>query len=243
MRLLAAISAALATLTVAGLAFAADAPSTSAPVARVVGCDLSGSDRSAVFYGRMDGIPGSTKMAMRFTLLERLGRGSWTKVDVPALRQWHRAALGVKSFGYKQTVDNLRSGAAYKARVVYRWSTAAGISVDSASKDTGVCRSGGLPELTVAGLTVKTGPTDDTRVYRVTVANDGRTDADDVEVLLRVDRALLDTVTIDELEAGESRTITFVGPACESGVRVEVDPDNSVGERREADNSELFDCP
>jgi hypothetical protein len=242
MRLLAATSAAVAALAAAAFAYAADAPGTGVPVARLAGCDLTGSNRSAVFYGRMDGIPGAAAMSMRFTLLEKLGRGPWTRVDVPELRQWRRAAPGVKTFGYRQTVDKLRSGAAYRARIAYRWSTAGGVAVAGASKSTGVCRAG-LPELTIGGLGVKAGPTADTRVYRVTVSNQGRSDADDVEVRLRVDHALLDAVTIDELEAGESHTLSFIGPACKRGVRVEVDPDNSVGERREADNSQLFACP
>src|SRR2546423_4336850 len=92
---------------------AADTPGTDVLVARMVACDMTSPDRSAVFYGRMPTVPGAARMSMRFVLLERLGRGdTWSKVDVPALRQWHRSAPGVKTFGYKQTVDNLRAGGA-----------------------------------------------------------------------------------------------------------------------------------
>jgi subtilase family serine protease len=66
--------------------------------------------------------------------------------------------------------------------------------------------------------------------------------ADDVGVALSVDRADLDTATIDQLAAGESRVVSFTGPACRREVGVVVDPDNSIGERVESDNSRLFVC-
>lgn len=245
MRRIAVTCAALVALSGAVAARAADTPSTGSvlPAAKLASCDTGGSDRSALFYGRMDALPGATRMAMRFIVLEKLGRGaSWTKVDLPSLRQWHRAAPGVKTFGYKQTVDNLRSGGAYKARIQFRWSTAAGVNIESQARDTPVCR-GGLPNLTVSDLAVRSGPTDDTRTYRVTVENDGRADADDVRVVLSVDRGILDTQTLDELDNGDSRTLSFVGPVCTKGMRVRVDPDNTIGELDEDDNSQLFSCP
>jgi len=243
MRRIAVTCAALAALSGAVAAYAADTPGASVPAARLADCDTGGPDRSAVFYGRMDGLPGATRMAMRFTILEKLGRdGTWAKLDVPGLRPWHRSAPGVKTFGYKQTVDNLHSGAAYKARIQYRWSTAAGITVDSATRDTPPCR-GGLPNLTIDGVGVRPGPTDDTRTYRVTVENRGRSEADGVDVVLSVDRAVLDTLTIDQLDGGDSRTLSFVGPVCARSMRVRVDPDNTVGEVEEDDNVRSFGCP
>src|SRR5437763_6333136 len=138
-----------------GAARAADTPSAGVPGARLVACDMTGADRSATFAGRMDAIPGAARMAMKFVLFEKLARdGSWTRLDVPSLRQWHRAAPGVKTFGYKQTVENLRTGGAYKARLLFRWTTAAGIGVDSAARETGVCR-GALPNLAIGGVDVR----------------------------------------------------------------------------------------
>jgi subtilase family serine protease len=58
-----------------------------------------------------------------------------------------------------------------------------------------------------------------------------------------VDRALLDAVTIDELVAGESRVVSFTGPACRRSVQVRIDPDNSIGESTEDDNLGIFACP
>ena len=220
----------------------ADSPSLANPSARVLACDMTGTDRSAVFYGRMDAIPGTVRMSMRFTLLERLGQSaSWERVDVPALRQARRSAAGVKTFAYKQAVDNLRVGGAYKARVQYRWVTAAGTVLAQLNRETPACR-GALPNLQVARVDVLPGPTGDTRVYRVTVSNVGKGDADAVDVRLSVDRAILDTVTVDQLDAGDSHSVSFTGPACARSIRVAVDPANDVGERTEDDNSQAFAC-
>jgi len=76
-------------------------------LAKLVTCDLTSSDRSASFYGRMHAIPGTGRMQMRFQLMERLGHNAFGKVDVPALRQWRTSQAGVKRFGWKQTVDAL----------------------------------------------------------------------------------------------------------------------------------------
>jgi hypothetical protein len=226
--------------------FASPRPADPAPagatVARLVSCDVTSPDRAATFYARVDAIAGASKLQIRFQLLERLGHDSWNRLDVPALRQWHTSQAGVQRFVWKQTVDALRVGAAYKSRVQFRWLSAAGVVLDSASRDTPVCR-GPLPNLTVGNLTVKPGPTADTRSYRVSVSNTGKIDADDVDVSLSVDRAILDTITISHLAAGDARTVAFTGPVCHYGVRVTADPDHSIGESFENDNSQLFACP
>jgi hypothetical protein len=239
---IATVLAALAVFPAAGSA-AAGGSGMPGLVAKVVACDVLSDDRTATFYGRMEALPGAQRMQIRFQLLERLGTAeSWTKLDVPALRQWHTSQPGVTRFGWKQTVDALRIGGAYKARLQYRWVTATGTVQDNVSRDTPVCRSP-LPNISVAGLGVNPGPTADTRVYRVDISNGGKADADEVDVSLSVDKAILDTLTISHLGAGETRRVTFTGPDCRSGVRVKADPGNSIGETIEDDNSQLFACP
>src|SRR4051794_7049232 len=212
-------------------------------VARVAACDVTSDNRTATFYGRMDTIPAASKMQIRLQLFERLGRDeTWNRLDVPALRQWHSSQAGVKRFGWKQTVDALRLGGAYKARVQYRWVSPAGTVLDTESRDTPVCR-GPLPNLVIGDLSGKAGPSADTQIYRVDVSNRGKVDADDVEVQLSVDKAILDTVSISHLAVGESRTVSFTGPVCRRAARVTIDPTNSIGESIEGDNSELFTCP
>jgi hypothetical protein len=222
---------------------AADTPATGGIVAKLVDCGVTTSDRSATFYARMDTVPGASKLALRFVILERLGRDDvWSKVDVPALRQWHTSLAGVKRYGWKQTVDNLHAGGAYKARVQYRWLTAGGAVLDTQTHETPTCR-GPLPNIALGALTSRPGPTADTWIYRVEVQNTGKTDADNVDVALSVDKAVLDTVTLDHLAAGDTRTASFTGPACRHQVRVQADPSNSIGERFEDDNSVGFPCP
>src|SRR3954447_8037304 len=221
----------------------ADSPGTGGTVAKVVSCDVTSSDRQATFFARMDTIAGASKMQIRFQLLERLGKGdSWDKLDVNPLRQWHTSQAGVKRFGWKQTVDNLHVGGAYKARVQYRWLSAAGTVLDTETRDTPVCR-GPLPNIAVGDLTTKAGPTADTRIYKVSISNTGKVDADEVDIQLAIDKAVLDTITLDSLVAGDARTVSFTGPPCRRGVRVKADPGNSIGESIEDDNSQLFACP
>jgi hypothetical protein len=222
----------------------ADTPLTPSVVARLVTCDVTSSDnRSATFYGRMESFPGASKMQLRFQLFERLGHDdTWNRLDVPGLRGWHTSQPGVHRLGWKQTVDALRLGGAYKARIQYRWLGAGGTVLDTATRDTPVCR-GPLPNLTVANLAVKAGPTSDTRTYRVDVSNKGKLDATQVAVAITVDKAVLDTATIGELAVGETRSVSFTGPECRNAIRVKADPNNAIGESLENDNSELFACP
>lgn len=212
-------------------------------MAKVVDCDVTTAARGATFYGRMETVGGASRMQMRFQLLERLGRAEdWQRVDVPELRGWRISQAGVKRFGWKQTVDGLRTGAAYRARVHYRWLGASGEVLATSVRETPVCR-GPLPNIALTDLTARPGPATDTSVYRVTVENTGRIPADEVEVSVSVDRAVLDTITLRRLAAGEMRTVSFNGPACRRAVRVRTDPGNSIGETIEDDNSQLFSCP
>ena len=214
-----------------------------APLAKLIDCTVTTTARSATFYARMDTVPGASKLAIRFVLLERLGRDEvFTKLDLPTLRQWHVSQAGVQRFGWRQTVDNLHVGGAYKARVQYRWLSATGAALSTQTRETPICR-GPLPNLALGGLSSSEGPTADTTVYTVDVLNDGKADADYVDVSVSVDKAVLDTVTVDHLAAGESRTITLTGPSCRREVSVTADPSNLVGERSEADNAQLFACP
>jgi hypothetical protein len=239
--------AAVLTGLVAGTvaARAADPPTGgAAPVAKVVACDVAAAtDRAAAFYGRMDTVPGASKLALRFVLLERLGRdNTWTKLDLPDLRQWHTSQAGVKRFGWKQTVDNLHLGGAYKVRIQYRWFSGSGVVLDSQTRETAVCK-GPLPNIALGQLTTNPGPTADTRTYLIAVQNTGKSDADQVDVSMSVDGAVLDTVTLVHLAAGDVRFVSFNGPACRREVSVKVDPGNSIGERSEDDNSQVFSCP
>jgi len=243
LRVVAILAATVAFPAASLAARATDPPAVANLTAKVVACDVLSDDRAATFYARMDSEPGAAKLQIRIQLLQRLGRGdTWSKLDVPALRLWHTSQAGVKRFGWKQTVDALRIGAAYKARVQYRWLTPAGTVLDSATRETPVCR-GPLPNLAIGSLAVAPGPTADTRSYRVQVLNKGKIASGPVDVSLSVDRAVLDTVTVANLAAGEAGQVTFTGPVCSRGVLAKVDPDNTIGETVEGDNTQEFRCP
>jgi hypothetical protein len=240
-----------AILVVTAAAFPAASPAARRPdtplvsgglVAKLVACDVTSATRTATFYARMDTNSGAAKLQIRFQLLERLGRGGgFNKVDLPALRQWHTSQASVKRFGWKQTVDALRLGGAYKVRVQYRWLSAAGAVLDAQTRDSQICR-GPLPNLAIGNLTTGAGPTADTRTYKVEVRNNGKLAASAIPVSLSVDRAVLDTVTLVQLAPGETRVVTFTGPPCRNALRAKVDPDNTIGELTKTDNSQLFAC-
>src|SRR3954462_15546514 len=175
MRRIAMLTCAFAALpAVSFAAHRAGVPVSAAPVAKVVSCDVTSSDRQATFFARMDTISGASKMQIRFQLLERLGKGDgWDKLDLGALKPWHSSAAGVKRYGWKQTVDNLHLGGAYRARVQDRWADATGAVIDTQTRETPICR-GPLPNIAVGELSSKAGPTADTRTSRVTVRNTGK---------------------------------------------------------------------
>jgi hypothetical protein len=241
---IATVLAALAAFPAASVAArSVDTPPAPVLVAKMVACDVASSDRAATYYARMDTIPSASKLQIRFQLLERLGRVEpWRKLDVPALRPWHTSQAGVKRFGWKQTVDALRVGGAYKARVQYRWLSATGTVLATATRESPACR-GPMPNIAVGELSVNPGPTDNTRTYRVGISNTAKVDVTQVNVSLSVDKAILDTVTVAQLAVGETKTVSFTGPVCRHAVRVTADPGNLIGETLENDNSQLFSCP
>jgi hypothetical protein len=241
---IAATVAVLAAFPAAGLAArGTKLPAPGSPVAKVTSCDVVSTDRAATFVARMATVPGASKLQLRFQLMERLSRGTgWTRLDVPALGDWHTSAAGVNRFAWKQTVDNLHLGGAYKARVTYRWLTATGSVLSTVTRDSRACR-GPQPNIAVGDLSVRSGPTRDTRTYRTTVSNAGKVDVDEVDVLLTVDKAELNTIALSHLAAGETRVVSFTGPLCRHGIRVSADPANTIGETSEGDNSRLFACP
>jgi hypothetical protein len=201
-------------------------------------------ERFATFYGRMSAVPGTARMLMRFTLIDRSSDGA-TLVNAPSkLSKWKRSRRGVKSFGYAQTVTALKAGSAYAAIVEFRWLDAHGTTIKSLRRTSADCRQDGdLPNLTISGVTARAGAAKGTELYTVAVANRGTADAKSMKVDLAVDGAAADTAEIDLLEPGETKTVEISGPACTTKVRAVVDRLDSVGETTEDDNSLSMRCP
>ena len=215
------------------------------PSTRVLECKSSdaGETRSASFLGRMRSIAGTDRMAMRFTLLERFGDEKRHPVDFPELRAWRFSKPGVRDFRFRQTVTALQGGGEYRMRVEFRWLDADGNLQRKAQRTSGACRQPGvLPNLRAGDPTASAGP-EGTAGYTVPVRNDGKLAAQDVAVELYVDGATTNVGHIESIAPGETREVRFTGPACKRGLRVVVDPADSIKERFEADNVTTTRCP
>jgi hypothetical protein len=84
-------------------------------------------ERSATFAGEMSAIPGTTRMEMRFEVLERMPADlAYHTVVAPGLRVWSSSAPGVKTYKNLNQVTNLAAPAFYRATVRFRWLGARG---------------------------------------------------------------------------------------------------------------------
>jgi hypothetical protein len=203
----------------------------------------SSKDRLVTFYGRMHAVPGTSRMQMRFALIDRSADGA-SLVATPKLAKWRKSRVGVKTFGYAQTITGLQKGGAYAATVEYRWRDARGHVIKSARRTSGDCRQNGqLPNLMVGRIDARPGDAAGALDYTVFVTNNGDADADDLQVELFVDGAAVNTAPIDLIEAGETVQVKFSGPACQERVRAVVDRKNSVPETTEDDNVRHSRCP
>ncbi|HYJ00445.1 MAG TPA: CARDB domain-containing protein [Thermoleophilaceae bacterium] len=202
------------------------------------------SDRSALFRGAMGQLPDGQNMRMRFQLGERIGRGIWRPVAAPGLGVWHESRPAVQRFAYRQRIDALQKGTAYRVHVTFEWRDSAGTVLAQTVERSTACRQGGkLPNLHPRGeQRVDPGPTRGTARYTVQVRNTGLAVARDVEVRLRIDGAEIDVRTIGALRSGESRKVRFLGPVCRTTRLIEVDPRDTVREITERDNAQRTSC-
>lgn len=200
--------------------------------------------REASFTGRMNAIKGSSRMQMRFELLQETpGAADAQAVKSPQLLTWRRSKAGIRSFSYVQTVTGLKSGVSYRARVTFRWLNAAGKVIRTEQDESGACvQDGDLPNLVIGSLKAGAGSVDGTSVYVARVVNSGAGDAEGLTVTLYADGAHIDTRRIGALGAGEAQTVRFTGPRC-TRVRAVVDRDETVPETVEEDNELRARCP
>jgi hypothetical protein len=232
----------IAVIAAAALALPA-AASAAPPQASVKLVNCSVEEHEAVFYARMQQIPGATRMALRFTLLEDTGRKSAMRVKVPRLRRWHSSRPGVKAFAYRQGFRNLPENASHRVRVDYRWYAQDGTELARATRRSGRCRQFvELPNLFGRiGAQLRT-DVDGVVRYQAVVGNAGKASASAVAVRLTVDGDIVDTVTVASLAPGEQRVIVIRGPECTRLVRLEVDPEKAIAEGSEADNAHELGC-
>jgi subtilase family serine protease len=128
-------------------------------------------------------------------------------------------------------------------KVEFRWLDADGNLQRKSTRVSRACRQPGeLANLRAGDPTASTGP-EGTSVYVVPVRNDGKAAAQDVAVELFVDGAATNVGHVDSLVPGESRDVRFTGPPCKRGLRMVVDPSDSVKEQAESDNVTTASCP
>jgi hypothetical protein len=80
------------------------------------------SERSAVFSGEMNAIPGSTRMMMRIDVQEQLaGETAFHTIAAPGPGVWRSSDADVKSYRFIRQVTNLSAPGFYRALVSFRW--------------------------------------------------------------------------------------------------------------------------
>lgn len=236
------VSLLLGSLALAAAA-AAERPPATVAVTECVIKDDGDRGRSATFRGVMHAVRGSSRMQMRFTLLEKTGAGGFEALRQPELATWQRSRPGVKVFAYDQRVAGLRAGGSYRVRVAFRWLGADGTVVRRLARRSDSCRQpGALPNLTISGITWGPGPRPATADYVVEVTNSGGSSASGARVVLRVDGALVDSSDSPALGPGETAAVRFTGPVCSDSVRAVVDPHGAIRESDERDNSLARGC-
>ena len=232
-------------LLIAALATAAlPAAASAAPVpASVKVAECSVETHEAAFYARMKQVPGSARMAMRFTLLEETGGDRAGRVDAPGLRRWRSSKPGVRVFGYRQAFKNLPENASHRVRVAFRWYAEDGSELARATRRSARCRQFvELPNLTTQITDVSGTSVPGVFRYQALVRNSGKAAATAVPVRLTVDGDVVDTLTYASLGAGEERSLTIRGPACNRLAKLEVDPEQVIAESSDTDNVFEFNC-
>lgn len=226
-------------LAVAALPAAASA--APAPVSvKLVRCSVE--DHDAAFYARMQELPGATRMALRFTLLEETGDRA-KRVKVPGLHRWRSSKPGVKTFAYRQGIRNLPENATLRVAVEFRWYAADGTEVARAKRRSARCRQ----FVTLPNLVARLTGVLSTKVagvvrYEALVTNTGKAAASAIPVRLTVDGNVIDTVTIASLASGEQRSIVIRGPRFHRLARLEADPQKAITETSDADNLHELSC-
>jgi len=214
---------------------------------------LEPADRLVSVRAVMRPVTGTQRMQMRFELLSKSstanafvalhdgGLGSWIAPADPTLGQ-RPGDVWIVS----HPVSDLPAPAVYRYRVSFRWIGAGGHILSTRTRQTAKCFEPELrPDLLVSSIAVQPIPDKPAKdQYVAAVENKGLSAAGPFAVTFppgaaSAGAAVTITKTVQRLDAGATRDITFVGPACTalSAPAVVVDPDHTVDEYDYADNS------
>jgi hypothetical protein len=253
-------TAALALVVGATIAFAVSTAAAAPPRAQLQNFDcqhaLDPPSRAVSVNAVMRPLPGTEKLQMQFTLLERAGGSATLQTVVRAgdLGVWispTNPTLGRRLgdvWELNKSVLNLDAPATYRFRVAYRWIGAHGHLLGSATRLSTVCRQRELrPDLLVKSVSVSSvagQPLKD--LYTAVIANRGATGAGPFEVLFTPgDDSAPKTHTVAFLGAYQARRETFVGPLCNPGSppTVTADAASQVDDYNRANNTMTVTCP
>lgn len=97
-------------------------------------------ERSATFAGEMASFTGSSRMEMRIDVAERMPEElTYHTLSAPGLGVWRTSAPSVKVYRYLKQVTNLSGVAFYRGVVRFRWLSAHGRLLASATLHTRRC--------------------------------------------------------------------------------------------------------
>jgi hypothetical protein len=201
--------------------------------------------RYASFNGQMRAVTGAKRMAMRFTLLERIGTGlaPFKPVSLPDLKPWRRSKPNARAYIYTQRVTALRDDGSYRMRVQFRWYGDGKTLLRSATVRSRTCRQPApLPNLTITSIAAAPATVSGQLLYSITLANSGWGDARNVPVELKVDGSTVGSSRVDLLPAQESAVVQIQGPQCAFTVRAVADPDRVIPETNDSDNALTEAC-
>ncbi|HYF28631.1 MAG TPA: CARDB domain-containing protein [Baekduia sp.] len=239
----------LLALTAGALLGAPVAPAAADPrlEARLAGCQtaVAPEGRSATFRASMPRVPGAARLAMRFSLRQRLGAlGLLRPVRVPGWDRWETASAQRAGLVFTKKVEALAAPAAYRAVVRFRWLDERGRVLRETVRRTRTCRQPD-PRPDLRPGEVEAVPAGDGARYRIGVHNDGLEPAGAFGVVLVIDGTALPRAVVDRVGGGQRATVEVLGPRCAPGSRitVRVDPEDAVAEPHEGDNAARPSCP
>jgi CARDB len=202
--------------------------------------------RSAAFVADMRAVGGTRTMAIRLDLQrKREGSKRWRTIHAAGLGEWHRSEPRVDIFRYRKLVTNLAAGASFRVVARYRWYGLRD-EIAHAKRVTAACRQPDpRADLLASDLVTQPGPSADRVRYVVTLRNKGRRPAGAFGALVYVDGVRQGSINVPDMDARDEQAIAVEGPRCGVGstVLVILDPDDTVDEARESNNTTRFACP
>ncbi|MGZ4194670.1 MAG: CARDB domain-containing protein [Solirubrobacteraceae bacterium] len=199
-------------------------------------------------------LTGTRKLAIRFELLQRATGMPVQTVQGGDLGVWRTPAnptlgrLPGDVWRLQKSVYNLDVPFTYQFRVSFRWTGAHGKVLGTATRYSRTCRQRELrPDLTVTSISVSSiAGHPKKELYTAVVANQGLTGAGPFQVLfVPGDSSAPTTATVSFLGAGKTRTLSFVGPLCDSTSppTVTADSASQVDDFNRANNQLTTVCP